>query len=137
MAWSREVRQPFLDHRLAELSFALPPEYKLANGETKVVLREAFKGLIPESIRRRQDKLGYQAPLPSWLGGTLRHWAEGRLEQLSGDFKGRVIAGAGAKLRATPHPMTESSARLIFSMITLAESSTQLLKTTRATVGAS
>ena len=50
MAWSREVRQPFLDHRLAELVFALPSDYKLYEGETKVVMRHAFKDLIPPSI---------------------------------------------------------------------------------------
>lgn len=76
MAFSREVRLPFLDHRLVEYVFAIPPEQKLNRATTKVVLRNAISGIVPEEIRRRKDKLGYAPPEVAWLRGPMRPWAE-------------------------------------------------------------
>jgi asparagine synthase (glutamine-hydrolysing) len=69
MAASREVRLPFLDHRLVEAVDALPDDMKLRGGTTKWVLREAITGLIPESIRTRTDKIGFAVPTLRWLRG--------------------------------------------------------------------
>lgn len=76
MAFSREVRLPFLDHRLVEYVFAIPPEQKLNRTTTKVVLRNAISGIVPEEIRRRKDKLGYAPPEVAWLRGPMRQWAD-------------------------------------------------------------
>jgi len=51
-----EVRHPLLDRRLVELCVALPPEQKVRRGWTKVTLREAVAGLVPEPVRRRRDR---------------------------------------------------------------------------------
>jgi len=56
-----EGRYPFLDHRLIETVFSYPDEYKLKGFSQKHILREAFRGLIPDSIIDR-PKLPYQAP---------------------------------------------------------------------------
>lgn len=80
MAWSREVRQPFLAHRLVETAAALDPRLKVAHGESKRVLRRAVRGLVPDVVIDRTDKLGYQAPLSAWLDGPLRPWLEDRGE---------------------------------------------------------
>ena len=61
MAHSIEARVPFLDHRLVELAFRLPGESKVRGADTKRVLREAMKGVLPEPIRTRRDKLGFRA----------------------------------------------------------------------------
>jgi asparagine synthase (glutamine-hydrolysing) len=61
MAHSIEARVPFLDHRLVELAFRLPIESKVRGADTKRVLREAMKGVLPEPIRTRRDKLGFRA----------------------------------------------------------------------------
>jgi asparagine synthase (glutamine-hydrolysing) len=121
MAFSREVRQPFLDHRLAELVFALPIEYKLLNGETKVVFREAIKNLIPQSILRRQEKLGYQAPLPSWLRDPLKGWAEERLDRSPAQLSSYLTTQAVQKFRSMSAKLDESEARSVFSVLTLCE----------------
>ncbi len=128
MAFSREVRQPFLDHRIAELLFALPPEYKLFEGETKVVLRRAVKNLIPKEILRRQDKLGYQAPLPTWLKTPLKKWVEERLDQTRRDFPSCLAAGAVEKFRSIATRMDETRARAVFAWLTLAESRREMQK---------
>jgi asparagine synthase (glutamine-hydrolysing) len=76
MAFSREIRLPFLDHRLVEYLFAIPAEQKLNGVTTKIVLRNAMSGILPEEIRKRKDKLGYAPPEILWLRGPLREWAE-------------------------------------------------------------
>ena len=67
MAFSLESRTPFLDYRLVEYTLSLPSEYKIRNGETKFVLREAMKGILPETIRKRHDKVGFETPQDKWF----------------------------------------------------------------------
>lgn len=67
MAFSIEARLPFLDYRLVEFVFSLPNEQKIRNGITKVVLRNAMKGIIPEKVRNRMDKMGFATPQDQWL----------------------------------------------------------------------
>lgn len=59
MAFSVEARVPFLDHRLVEYIFSLKSEYIINKGYTKYAYREAMKGIIPENIRTRRDKVGF------------------------------------------------------------------------------
>jgi asparagine synthase (glutamine-hydrolysing) len=126
MAWSRELREPFLDHRLAEFVFALPPEHKIHRGETKVLMREAFRGLVPPRILARQDKLGYQAPLVTWLRGPLRSWAAGKLAAVEDTFAGRMIPGAADRFLASAPRLDEASAWPLFSLLTLGECAEQM-----------
>ncbi len=67
MAHSVESRVPFLDYRLVEFVLGLPDEFKLARGVTKVVMREAMTGLVPERIRSRHDKIGFATPEEVWM----------------------------------------------------------------------
>jgi asparagine synthase (glutamine-hydrolysing) len=67
MAHSREVRLPFLSHKLVEFIFSLPDEFKLYEGWTKFVLRNAMSRTLPESICWRVDKVGYEPPQSDWL----------------------------------------------------------------------
>ncbi len=65
MATSIESRVPFLDHELVEFAATLPDEWKLSGLTTKRVLREAMKGLLPESILNR-PKMGFPVPFAEW-----------------------------------------------------------------------
>lgn len=76
MAFGREVRLPYLDHRLVELAFSLPWDMKLHGGQTKRVQREAMRDYLPDSVRGRKDKVGYAPPQAAWLRGPLCEWAE-------------------------------------------------------------
>jgi asparagine synthase (glutamine-hydrolysing) len=67
MAHSREVRLPFLSHKLVEFVFSLPDDYKINNGWTKFVLRKAMDSILPESICWRVDKIGYEPPQKNWI----------------------------------------------------------------------
>jgi asparagine synthase (glutamine-hydrolysing) len=72
MAFSREVRLPYLDHRLVEFAFALPSELRLQGATTKLILRDAMREYLPDSVRARLDKIGYAPPQRAWLLGPLR-----------------------------------------------------------------
>lgn len=67
MAFSIEARVPFLDYRLVEYVFSLPVSYKIRNGWTKFILRDAMTGILPDEVRLRRKKLGYAVPDAKWL----------------------------------------------------------------------
>jgi asparagine synthase (glutamine-hydrolysing) len=62
MRWSVETRIPFLDVNLVEATFSLPSSKLIKNGKTKIAFKEAVKYLLPEMIRSRTDKLGFETP---------------------------------------------------------------------------
>ena len=72
MAFSLEARVPFLDYRLIEYIFSLPSEQKLRSGMTKVVLRNAMEGILPERVRTRVDKMGFVTPETVWFRTILK-----------------------------------------------------------------
>ncbi len=67
-----EIRMPFMDHRLVTYTFSLPWTSKVGGTFTKRIMRDALKGILPEKIRTRRDKIGWNAPLHEWLQGSLR-----------------------------------------------------------------
>jgi asparagine synthase (glutamine-hydrolysing) len=67
MAFSIESRTPYLDFRLVEYLAALPLDAKVGHGWPKYILRLAMKGIIPERIRQRKDKLAFDTPQDSWI----------------------------------------------------------------------
>lgn len=72
MAWSREVRTPFLDYRLVERALFLPAALKLGDGWTKYALRRAMAPLLPPAIAWRKDKQNFVNPQSEWLKHELR-----------------------------------------------------------------
>ena len=90
MAASLEVRAPFLDTAVVEFAARLPWRLKLSLTKTKVVLRRALAGLVPEEILARPKK-GFGIPVAAWIRGPLRPlfedlFSEGSL-QASGLFE--------------------------------------------------
>ena len=97
MAFSIESRVPFLDYRFVEYVAALPLDQKIRHGITKTGLRRAIKGIVPESIRCRMDKMGFVTPEEIWMREDLRPFV---LEVLSSDsFRTRPYWDAGAVIR--------------------------------------
>lgn len=72
MAWSREVRAPFLDYRVVDMGMRMPRHLKMARGWTKYALRRAFEPDLPASITWRKDKKGFVNPQDKWLKGPLQ-----------------------------------------------------------------
>jgi asparagine synthase (glutamine-hydrolysing) len=97
MAHSREVRLPFLDHRLVEFVFSLPDRFIIRDGWTKWIMRRAFRGVVPDTILERVDKLGYEPPQQSWLGTmTWKGLMLKQLDRVSGQPDGAGGEGVGA-----------------------------------------
>ena len=71
MAYSVEVRSPFLDYRIIEFARTLPVEYRYQKGLRKKILRDLLKGYIPENIFN-QPKKGFSVPLKRWMREDLR-----------------------------------------------------------------
>jgi asparagine synthase (glutamine-hydrolysing) len=67
MKFSLETRFPFLDHNLVEKTLSIPTNNYIKNGYTKVIMRNAFKGILPEKIRMRKDKVGFSTPEADWF----------------------------------------------------------------------
>lgn len=62
---------PFFDYRLIEFMFRVPGSLKIRDGVTKVLLRKATTGLLPEETRTRIKKTGWNAPAHLWFSGTV------------------------------------------------------------------
>jgi len=71
MAFSIEARVPFLDYRLVEYLAGLPLDQKVRRGVTKYVLRRVIRGLVPDAIRCRMDKMGFVTPEEVWMKNEL------------------------------------------------------------------
>jgi asparagine synthase (glutamine-hydrolysing) len=67
MQFSLETRFPFLDHNLVEKTLSIPTDNYIKDGYTKVIMRNALKGILPEKIRMRKDKVGYSTPESDWF----------------------------------------------------------------------
>jgi asparagine synthase (glutamine-hydrolysing) len=82
MAWSREVRLPYLDHRLIELAMSVPLTSKIAGGWTKEPLRRLLETRGFRDIARRSGKIAYMPPTAEWLSNprirdsVRESWAE-------------------------------------------------------------
>jgi asparagine synthase (glutamine-hydrolysing) len=74
MSHGVEVRMPFMDWRLVTYGFALSETSKIGGGYTKRVLREAMRGILPEPVRLRTQKIGFVTPMQFWSRGALKPW---------------------------------------------------------------
>jgi asparagine synthase (glutamine-hydrolysing) len=70
MAASLEARMPFLDQELVAFVSSLPDRYRLRFGQSKWILRQAMKVLLPKSIIER-PKIGFRVPVNEWFRGAM------------------------------------------------------------------
>jgi asparagine synthase (glutamine-hydrolysing) len=74
MAFAIESRVPFLTTELANFAYAQPAAHLIDEGATsKAVLRQAMRGLVPDAILDRRDKIGFATPDRLWAQ-ALRPW---------------------------------------------------------------
>jgi len=86
MAHSLESRSPFLDHELASWAACLPERYKVKGLKGKVLLRQAYRNVLPESIQKR-GKQGFGIPISGWLRDSLSTWLDETLLDAPPIFK--------------------------------------------------
>jgi len=79
MAHSIESRVPFLTPALVNFVYRLPEEHLIGrDGTSKNVFRRAMRGIVPDLVLDRRDKIGFATPEKDWLT-TLRPWVEATL----------------------------------------------------------
>ena len=78
MAASVEVRVPLIDDAVVDFVARMPDEFKVRGRRTKVLLREAMRGRIPDAILNR-PKAPFAAPIRSWLRRDLSDMIEAYL----------------------------------------------------------
>ena len=74
MANSIETRVPFLDHVLFELAWSLPHNFKISDGDGKLILKNLLSDFLPKDLYDR-PKMGFGVPIGDWLRGPLKDWA--------------------------------------------------------------
>lgn len=101
MYFSIENRSPFLDRPLFDFCYSIPTRHLIRDGYNKKVLRDAMHGIVPDPIIRNRRKVGFNAPIFSFLdihddqvrqyvlddGPIYEHVHKGKIEALMGkDF---------------------------------------------------
>jgi asparagine synthase (glutamine-hydrolysing) len=74
MAHSLEARPPLLDHKLVEFAATVPARFRLKDGTTKYLFKQALRGVLPDAIIDR-PKHGFAVPLAHWFRGELAGFA--------------------------------------------------------------
>jgi len=89
MAFGIESRVPFLTTELVDFTLGLPESYIVGpDGTPKRLLRQALRGLVPDTILDRRDKIGFATPEATWLL-SLRDWMS---ESLGSDVAASIPA---------------------------------------------
>jgi asparagine synthase (glutamine-hydrolysing) len=86
-----EARSPFLDINVVELARRIPASYKLRGGVSKYILKEAVRGLIPDTVINRPKK-GFGSPIGKWFkAGALKLHGSGQLGGLDWSWVDRRL----------------------------------------------
>jgi len=94
MAFSIESRVPFLTPSMADFVFSLPEHYIIpSDGTTKSVFRQAMRGLVPDEVLDRRDKIGFATTEYRWLA-DLRPWVDETLRTGAADVPALNVKGA-------------------------------------------
>lgn len=91
MAFSVESRTPFLTPELVQFLFSLPEEYLIdANATTKSIFRTAMRGIVPDEVLDRRDKMGFPTPERHWLASIRPQMASTLGGDVAQSFTGLV-----------------------------------------------
>jgi len=117
MAVSLEARVPLLDHRVVEFAWSLPFDFRMANGQSKLVLRKVLENYLPTRLTER-PKMGFGIPIDSWLRGPLREWAESLLNERRLEVQG-LLEPAPILQHWLAHQRGENNAYALWNVLVL------------------
>jgi asparagine synthase (glutamine-hydrolysing) len=117
MANSLEVRCPFLDYRIVDLSQKIPIDYKTSLRNTKLIFRRAIADRVPKSIVDRKKKMGFTPPILEWILDSSKSMVQEKLEDLrnSNIVNRYIVEKSLNKLRSN----SSSNAQDIFNLFSL------------------
>ncbi len=135
MAFSIEGRMPFLAREVVELAMRLPMAEKIKDGSLKAVLRKAMRGVVPDIVLDRRDKIGFSAPTADWMRGGLGEWWRDLLGSQSFRERGCYEMKAVDKLVARFNGGDTSVALVIWRMAIVEQWARQFLDRAEANHG--
>jgi asparagine synthase (glutamine-hydrolysing) len=101
MAASLESRVPYLDHLLVEQVMRIPGDQRMRRWQTKVILREALRKMVPPAVMNR-SKMGFPVPFGSWVRGPFRTILdEYVLSTVSSSIPGRFAGSSTSTCQAS------------------------------------
>ncbi|MBX7221820.1 MAG: asparagine synthase (glutamine-hydrolyzing) [Blastocatellia bacterium] len=118
MAASVEVRVPFLDHTLVELSAQMPADLKLHGTTRKYILKKCLQDLLPKNILYRK-KAGFSAPVRAWLRRDLREMVDDLLSETTLKRRGLFNPTEVRRLIEAQRQGREDNALKIYQLLTL------------------
>lgn len=117
MAYGLEVRVPYLDHRVVEWAWRLPPSFLLRGTEHKRVLRRAVHRRHPGLARR--PKRGFPTPLGLWLAESLTPLAVEVLTDSTALGLGWYDPALVSRLAASVRPQGSAAGRKLYALLML------------------
>jgi asparagine synthase (glutamine-hydrolysing) len=102
MMYSRELREPFLDHRILELGLRQPADRKIRDGQGKWLPRQMAAQIVPGGVREA-PKRPVQTPQREWLRGPLKDWVDAQLEIVLGEYGGAWFDADAVRTRWTQY----------------------------------
>jgi asparagine synthase (glutamine-hydrolysing) len=127
MAHGLELRPPLLDHELLELAARVPSPWKVRNGETKWILKQAFQHQLPGSALFR-PKQGFEIPVDAWLRGPLREMFEAAVLQPQAPVASLVSQAAAKRIYRAHLAGTGRHGSILWSLLILARWSERYLR---------
>jgi asparagine synthase (glutamine-hydrolysing) len=119
MAHGLEVRPPLLDHELMELAARIPADCKVRGGETKWVLKQAFREQLPDCAVSR-PKHGFELPIDAWLRGPLAETFEDAVLAPQARVRDFVDQAAARKLHRAHRSGAGRHGGVLWSLLVLA-----------------
>lgn len=127
MANGLEVRPPLLDHEFLELCARVPARLKINHGETKWLLRQTARSLVPPSIIDR-PKQGFEIPVDQWFRGPLGELFRDTVLSASSSVGGIVDQSTAEQMLVRHCRGTGRHGSTLWSLLTLASWADQYLK---------
>lgn len=117
MAWSLEVRVPFLDHRMVEFAASLPSRQRIHGLTGKYLLRQALADRLPTSLLTR-PKQGFDVPLDRWFRGQLVTFVRDILSPTALARHGLLNENALATMLSEHEAGRANWSRAVFALVT-------------------
>ncbi len=119
MAHGLEVRPPLLDHELLELAASIPSRWKVREGQTKWIFKQAYRSRLPGDVVKR-PKQGFEIPIDAWLRGPLRPIFESAVLDPHARVSGLLDQSVARALYRAHLAGTGRHGNLLWSLVVLA-----------------
>lgn len=118
MAANLEVRVPYLNKEMVELSARIPSRLKIKGLKRKFILKKAAENLLPKEIVWRK-KAGFGTPIRSWLRGPLKPMIDDLLSEKTIKRRGLFDAAAIRRVIRDNATGREDLSLHVFQLLTL------------------